>query len=178
MRPSRPSNLLQRLGLVGAGLAIVAALFAFGGGLVAFGLWPDDLSHNGTQRIVLRIPTAQPAAAAERPRTVAAAPRAAVSSPRPGRDTAVARPVFAPPKAAITIAPKEPLPVRPLPTEPEPTEPAPQPVVPVAPTDPLLPVGEVVGQTTSTLAQTLTAVATALEHGLAGVRDLLGGPDD
>lgn len=177
MRSSRPSNLLLRLGLVGAGLAIVAALLAFGGGLVAFGLWPDDLSHDGTQRIVLRAPAAQPARAAERPRSVAAAPRAALSSPPRAPETALARPVFAPPKTAITSPPKEP-PVGRAPQAPEPTEPEPQPVVPAAPTDPLLPVGEVVGQTTSTLAQTLTAVATALKHGLAGVRDLLGGPDD
>lgn len=176
MRPPRPSTLLQRLGLAGAGLAIVAVLFAFGGGLVAFGLWPDDLSNDGMRRMVLRIPAAQPAPAAERPRAVTTAPRAVGSAARSARDSAVARPAFAAPNAAITAAPREPLPVRPIPPQPAPAKPAPQPAVPVAPTDALLPVDAVVGQTTSTLAQTLTALVVALKQGLAGVGGLLGGP--
>lgn len=174
MRPPRPSNLLQRLGLVGAGLAAAAVLLALGSGLVAFGLWPDDLSHDGTQRMVLRSPVAQPALAARRPRAVAAAPRATVFSSRTASQTVVAAPAFAAPKAAITVPPTEP--VRPHPRVPEPTQPESRPVAPVTPTDPLPPVGAVVGQTTSTLAQTLGAVATAIEQGLTDVGALLGEP--
>ncbi len=163
----------ERVGLTGAGLAIAAALFAVGGGLVSFGLWPDDLSHDGTQRSVLRTPAVE-RPVVERPRRDVASPRAAGSQPRRA-PSAVALPALAAPAGAITIAPQAPLPVHRIPPVPVPTEPDPQPALP-QPTDPLLPVGDTVGQTTTTLARTLGAFATALEQGLAGIGDLLGGP--
>lgn len=173
MRPSRPSTTSERVGLAGAGLAIAAALFAVGGGLVSFGLWPDDLSHDGTQRIVLRTPAVE-RPVVQRPRRAAASPRAAGSQPRRA-PSAVAPPALVAPAGAITIA--EPPPVHRIPPVPVPvpTEPDPQPALPL-PTDPLLPVGDIVDQTTTTLARTLGAFATALEQGLAGIGDLLGGP--
>lgn len=174
MRHVRPSNLLPRLGLVGAGLAIAAALFAFGGGLVAFGLWPDDLSHNGTQRIVLRAPADDVVPAVERPRRVAAAPRAVISQPRRTTRAVVAGAAIAPPAAGITVPPREP--VRPLEPVPAPIEREPAPAVPIGPEHPLQPVADAVGQTTGTLTQMLDAIAAALGEGLAAVGKLLGGP--
>lgn len=174
MRPFRPSTLLQRLTLAGAGLAIAATLFAFAGGLVAFGLWPDELSPDGSQRLVLRAPAAE-RAAAERPRRVAVAVRGvSVSRPRPA-PPALADPVITPP-AALLARPTEPSPLRPVPQVPAPAEVEPQPLLPAAPTSPALPVGDVVVGTTSALEQTLGDVVTALEQGLAAVGDLLDGP--
>lgn len=181
MRHVRASNLLQRLGLVGAGLAIAAALFAFGGGLVAFGLWPDDLPHNGAQRMVLHAPAATAVPAVERRRRVAAAPRAVISQPRRTTPAVVEGAAIAPPAVGVTVAPREPVrPVEPPPAPieplPAPTEPEPAPVAPIAPQHPLQPVAEAVGQTTGTLTQMLDAVAAAVSEGLAAVGKLLGGP--
>jgi len=177
MRASRLSTLLQRLALTGAGLAAVAVLFAVGGGLVAFGLWPGGLLQDGTQRSVVRAPAAAPTGS-ERPRSVAVAPPAPVTQPRRATPAAVRLPVALAP-AETTIPAGEPPLVDPIAPEtelePEP-QPAPQPVVPVTPTAPLQPVTEVVGRTRGTLAQTLGAVPTPLEHRLVFVGDPLGGP--
>lgn len=178
MRPSRPSTLLQRLALAGAGLAVATVLFAVGGGLVAFGLWPGELSPDATKRMVLRTPTPEPAAAG-RPRSIAVARPVAVSRPRPAPLPAAAGPVIAPPAAALTITPAEPpprLPIPEIPDVPEPIEPGPPPALPVAPPIAVAPVVEVAGETTSTLARTLGGVATTLDQGLAAVGDLLDGP--
>lgn len=174
MRHVRPSNLLQRIGLIAAALAIAAAAFVFGGALVAFGLWPDELSHDGAQRIVLRAPAAVVEPAVGRPSRVAAAPRARISQPPRTTPAVVAGAAIAPPAARTTVPPREPVsPFRPVPA---PIEREPAPAAPVGPEHPLQPVAEAVGETTGTLPQTLDAIAAPLGERLAAVGKLVGGP--
>ena len=166
MLPSRPTSLLQRLGLAGAALAIAAIAFATAGGLVAFGLWPDGLSDDGTQRIVVRPPAAD-AVPAGRPRAaVSSAPRT-VAAKRPAASSATDI-ASAPPPARIRLS-NEPRPVAPPRQVPAPVEPQPARALPVTPADPLRPVTDAVEQTTSTLARDLRATTSALAQGLAAV---------
>lgn len=166
MRALRPATLLPRLGLAGAGLVATAIVFAAGGGLVAFGLWPEQRGQADQQRLVLAGAVEQAVGgrqSSNRPRDRSIAQRR--------RTVAASAGVL---REVDQTSPRIVLPQKPAPNTPGPHVPQrPEPVLPrpavAEPARPLEPVAEAVGETTSVLATSVRDAATVLAHGFAAI---------
>jgi hypothetical protein len=166
MRAFRSPSHVPGLAVAGAAFAVVAIIFATAGGLVSFHFRPAGPPHAEQGALVL--PTHRPAPPA--PARVAPPAPAVPSRPAPRSHavpTVTSPPAIAPPAAASlppTVVPAPGVARR----QPQPQSSAPPPPPPVrAPqrSNPLRPVGDLVGETTTGLARTLRATTRALAEG-------------
>jgi hypothetical protein len=166
MRALRPATLLPRLGLAGAGLIATAIVFAAAGGLVAFGLWPEQGQKASEQRLVLPDAGAQ-AAPGQRPSSRPGTPstaqrqRAVAASAGALDNIAQSAPELTIPEQTDPGTPDTQVPPRPEPVTPRPAS--------AQPARPLEPVADTVGETTTALATSLRHSAATLAHALAAI---------
>jgi len=164
MRAFRSPSHVPGLAAVGAAFAVVAVIFATAGGLVSFDFRPAGPPHAEQRALVLPAPRPAPAA----PARVAPPAPAVPSRPAPrsrAAPTVKLPPAIAPPAAASLPATVVPAPGaarrRPQPQSPA-LPPPPPPVRAPQRSNPLRPVGDLVGETTTGLARTLRATTRAL----------------